>query len=216
MSVSPGGSLCHEVETLEYSLLPDLNLKVQQVIADHGQLVVDAAACGPPGKCPQCGHPATRIHSRYWRHLSGLPVGERRVGGRLHVPARQPSMTSGRYCSILSLCFTARVIWPRSAAARLPMSRLTSDQVPSCGFMSPEGEPACVPVGPGRAPRGRALTARRARTSGAASRGSPHRRIVPSALVGLSGRRTSSRRSTRCTRRPWTRHAGNCSRRCSS
>lgn len=38
------------------------------------------------------------------------------------------------YCSILSLRFTARVTWPRSAAARLPMSRLTRDQMPSCGL----------------------------------------------------------------------------------
>lgn len=37
-------------------------------------------------------------------------------------------MASGRYCSILR--FTARVIWLRSAAARLPISRLASNQMP--------------------------------------------------------------------------------------
>lgn len=45
-------------------------------------------------------------------------------------PTRQPSTSSGRYWICLSLRLTARVIWPRSAAARLPISRLTSDQMP--------------------------------------------------------------------------------------
>ncbi|KUJ37294.1 hypothetical protein ACZ90_70300 [Streptomyces albus subsp. albus] len=34
----------------------------------------------------------------------------------------QPSITWGRYCSILSLRFTVRVIWPRWAAERLPIA----------------------------------------------------------------------------------------------
>lgn len=49
------------------------------------------------------------------------------------VPVRQPSITAGRYCTILSLRLTARVTWPRSTAARLPMSRLRNDQMPSSG-----------------------------------------------------------------------------------
>lgn len=52
------------------------------------------------------------------------------------MPARHPSITSGLYCSILSLRFTARVTWPRSAAASLPMLRLTRDQMPSWGLRS--------------------------------------------------------------------------------
>lgn len=50
-----------------------------------------------------------------------------------------PTIDSARARHVNSgLRLTARVIWPRSAAARLPMSRLTSDQTPSCGFKSGE------------------------------------------------------------------------------
>ncbi|GGL18181.1 hypothetical protein GCM10010094_93970 [Streptomyces flaveus] len=48
------------VETLEDVLWPGLNLKVRQLKSVDGHLVVDAAGCGPPGRCPQCEHPATR------------------------------------------------------------------------------------------------------------------------------------------------------------
>ncbi|MGA5361187.1 transposase family protein [Streptomyces purpurascens] len=41
--------------------------------------MIDAAGCGPPGTCPQCQHPAARIHSRYWRQVAGLPVGGHRM-----------------------------------------------------------------------------------------------------------------------------------------
>ncbi|MGW0531123.1 ISL3 family transposase [Streptomyces sp. NPDC003032] len=47
--------------------------------------MIDAAGCGPPGTCPQCQHPAGRVHSRYWRHIAGLPVGGHRLIVRLHV-----------------------------------------------------------------------------------------------------------------------------------
>ncbi|MDO0936493.1 ISL3 family transposase [Streptomyces sp. DG2A-72] len=50
-----------------------------------GNLVVDTAGCGQPGRCPQCAHPATRVHSRYWRHVSELPVAGRGLIVRLHV-----------------------------------------------------------------------------------------------------------------------------------
>lgn len=52
------------------------------------------------------------------------------------VPVGQPSTRSGRYWIFLSRRFTARVIWPRSAAARLPRLRLTSGQTPSYGLRS--------------------------------------------------------------------------------
>jgi len=58
---------------------------VRQCGAVDGRLVVDVAGCGPPVGCPQCGHPATRVHSRYGRHVSGLPVGWRGLIVRLHV-----------------------------------------------------------------------------------------------------------------------------------
>ncbi|MFI8244173.1 transposase family protein [Streptomyces sp. NPDC085866] len=45
--------------------------------------MVDAAGCGPPGRCPQCDHPGVRVHSRYWRHIVDLPVGGRKIVVRL-------------------------------------------------------------------------------------------------------------------------------------
>ncbi|WP_408056165.1 transposase family protein [Streptomyces ureilyticus] len=68
-------------------------------MAADGNVVVDAAGCGPPGKCPQCEHPATRVHSRYWRQISELPVGGRGLLVRLHVrrsSAIRASANAGR------------------------------------------------------------------------------------------------------------------------
>ncbi|MFD9082815.1 transposase family protein [Streptomyces erythrochromogenes] len=47
--------------------------------------MIDAAGCGPPGVCPVCQHPAARVHSRYWRHMVGLPVNGLRLLVRLRV-----------------------------------------------------------------------------------------------------------------------------------
>lgn len=74
-----------ETETLRDVLFPGLNLIVRQVTITDGNLMVDAAGCGPSGPCPQCQHPAERVHSRYWRHLAGLPAGGRRMIVRLRV-----------------------------------------------------------------------------------------------------------------------------------
>ncbi|MFF3215861.1 transposase family protein [Streptomyces sp. NPDC002886] len=41
--------------------------------------MVDAACCGPSGPCPLCQHPAARVHSRYWRHIAGLPASGRQM-----------------------------------------------------------------------------------------------------------------------------------------
>lgn len=73
------------VETIEDVLFPGLNLMVRRLMTADGNLVVDAAGCGPPGRCPQCKHPATRVHSRYWRQISALPVGGRGLVVRLRV-----------------------------------------------------------------------------------------------------------------------------------
>ncbi|MFE9644324.1 transposase family protein [Streptomyces sp. NPDC006365] len=58
---------------------------VWQLTTVDGNLVVDAAGCGPRGRCPQCADPATQVHSRYWRQISALPVDGRGLIVRLHV-----------------------------------------------------------------------------------------------------------------------------------
>lgn len=52
------------LETLKDILLPELNLMVRQVMTVDGNLMVDAVACGPPGRCPRIKRPSTRVHSR--------------------------------------------------------------------------------------------------------------------------------------------------------
>ncbi|KMO96053.1 ISL3 family transposase [Streptomyces roseus] len=74
-----------ETKTLRDVLFPGLDLAVRQVTVVNDDLMVDANGCGPPGGCPACQHPAARVHSRYWRHIAGLPVGGRRLIVRLRV-----------------------------------------------------------------------------------------------------------------------------------
>ncbi|WP_405675967.1 transposase family protein [Streptomyces xanthophaeus] len=74
-----------ETETLEAALFAGLGLVVHQVTVANGNLMVDAACCGPPVPCPQCQQPAVRVHSRYWRHIAGLPADGRQMIIRLHV-----------------------------------------------------------------------------------------------------------------------------------
>ncbi|MFK0238912.1 transposase family protein [Streptomyces vinaceus] len=46
---------------------------------------MDAVGTAPPGRCPDCGNGARRVHSRYWRRLADRPVGGREVFVRLRV-----------------------------------------------------------------------------------------------------------------------------------
>ena len=52
------------------------------------------------------------------------------------VAARQPSIRWGRYWIFFSLRLMMRTRPSRSAAAKLIMDRLSSDQIPSAGFSS--------------------------------------------------------------------------------
>lgn len=74
-----------KVESLEDFLFPGLNLTVRQALLADGNLMIDAAGCGPPGPCPQCQHSAARVHSRYLSHIAGLPVGGHRMIVRLRL-----------------------------------------------------------------------------------------------------------------------------------
>lgn len=74
-----------QVETFEGLLFAGLGLKVRQIVAVDGRLIVDAAGCSSPERCPECGHRASRVHCRYWRQISELPAGGREAVIRLHV-----------------------------------------------------------------------------------------------------------------------------------
>lgn len=73
-----------KAEMLKDVLFPGLDVVVQQAVFADDRMIIDATGCGPPGACPQCQHPGVRVHSRYWRHIAGLPV----VGARLIVRLR--------------------------------------------------------------------------------------------------------------------------------
>ncbi|MFB7504823.1 ISL3 family transposase [Streptomyces broussonetiae] len=65
--------------------MPGSQVVVHQVGTVEGTLVVDAAGCGPPGLCPDCGRRATRVHSRYWRSLTDMSVAGMETVVRLRV-----------------------------------------------------------------------------------------------------------------------------------
>ncbi|MFG2232629.1 transposase family protein [Streptomyces sp. NPDC048723] len=68
-----------KVETLEDVLFRGLAVVVHRTVVVADGMMNDAMGCGPPGACPRCQHPAARVHSRYWRHIAGLPVGGHRL-----------------------------------------------------------------------------------------------------------------------------------------
>lgn len=74
-----------QAERLEEVLFPGLNIVVRQVVISKDNALIDATGCGPPGVCPRCRHPAARVHSRYWRHVAGLPVAGQAMLVRLRV-----------------------------------------------------------------------------------------------------------------------------------
>ncbi|WP_414720997.1 transposase family protein [Streptomyces sp.] len=66
-------------------LFPGIELRIQRLHVAGRTLFVDAVGTGPPGRCPDCGNGARRVHSRYWRQLADRPVGGRAVLVRLRV-----------------------------------------------------------------------------------------------------------------------------------
>jgi transposase len=73
-----------KAERLEEVLFPGLNIVVLQAVISNNDALIDAARCGP-GECPRCRHPAVRVHSRYWRHVVGLPIAGQGMLVRLRV-----------------------------------------------------------------------------------------------------------------------------------
>ncbi len=61
-------------------LLPDLpGFSLQQITIVQGVITVLAHSQPTSGHCPECGHLASRIHSRDLRTLADLPWGEHAV-----------------------------------------------------------------------------------------------------------------------------------------
>lgn len=56
------------------TLLPDTaSLHLEELTADGDGIIVAVTTVAPAASCPDCGHPSTRIHSRYRRRVADLP-----------------------------------------------------------------------------------------------------------------------------------------------
>ncbi|MFK0202955.1 ISL3 family transposase [Streptomyces lavendulae] len=69
--------------SLDDVLFPDVDVRLEAVEFTAELLVVVAAACGPPPRCPGCRARARRVHSCYERCLAERPLAGRRLLVRL-------------------------------------------------------------------------------------------------------------------------------------
>lgn len=65
----------------------DVPLEITTVVADATPVLVVARMTASVARCPQCGQPSARIHSRYWRSPQDLPW--QTVPIRWHVACRK-------------------------------------------------------------------------------------------------------------------------------
>ncbi|AWZ04600.1 ISL3 family transposase [Streptomyces sp. ICC1] len=71
--------------SLDDVLFPDVDVRLEGVEFTADILVVVAAACGPPSRCPGCNARARRVHSCYERRLAERPLTGRKLLVRLRV-----------------------------------------------------------------------------------------------------------------------------------
>lgn len=51
----------------------EVPVTITTVVADATPVIVVARVTAPTARCPQCGQPSARVHSRYWRVVQDLP-----------------------------------------------------------------------------------------------------------------------------------------------
>jgi transposase len=62
-----------EVAMAGPTLLPDHEqLELVELLGDETAITMVVRACRPTARCPVCGTPATRVHSRYDRTIADL------------------------------------------------------------------------------------------------------------------------------------------------
>lgn len=71
--------------SLDDVLFPDVDVRLEAVEFTADVLVVVAAACGPPPRCPGCRARARKAHSSYVRSLAERPLAGRKLLVRLRV-----------------------------------------------------------------------------------------------------------------------------------
>src|SRR5436309_13983667 len=68
-----------------HTLVPDRAVvRLDYVVPGPEATTLVLTTCRTPVACPPCGHPATRIHSRYCRSLADLPWNGIAVRLQLH------------------------------------------------------------------------------------------------------------------------------------
>ncbi|MFF8848083.1 ISL3 family transposase [Streptomyces sp. NPDC015127] len=73
------------VGSLEDVLFPEIDVRLEQVSFAGEMLILEAAACGPPPRCPECRARGRRVHSSYERGLAERPLGGQKLIVRLRV-----------------------------------------------------------------------------------------------------------------------------------
>ncbi|MFF3699037.1 ISL3 family transposase [Streptomyces sp. NPDC002221] len=71
--------------SLEDVLFPGIDVRLERVSVSAEVLCVEAAACGPPPRCPDCRARVRRVHSAYERSLGERPLGGQQLVVRLRV-----------------------------------------------------------------------------------------------------------------------------------
>ncbi|MET7636953.1 ISL3 family transposase [Streptomyces sp. NPDC005078] len=71
--------------SLEDVLFPEIDVRLERVVSTAEALVVVAAGCGPPPRCPGCRAFARRVHSSYERGLAERPLAGKKLQVRLRV-----------------------------------------------------------------------------------------------------------------------------------
>jgi transposase len=71
--------------SLEDVLFPGIDVRLERVNVSSEAICVEAAAFGPPPRCPGCRAWARRVHSAYERSLGERPLGGQQLVIRLRV-----------------------------------------------------------------------------------------------------------------------------------
>ncbi|SDT83372.1 Transposase [Streptomyces sp. TLI_053] len=73
------------LDSIEDVLFPGVDVELERVTAGSDLVLVEAAACGPAVRCPDCGIRGRRVHSTYWRTMAERPLAGRKLLIRLRV-----------------------------------------------------------------------------------------------------------------------------------
>ena len=99
------------------TLLPDpASLRLEQLLADDAGITIVLTTTRPTAPCPDCGQPATRVHSWYRRTLADLPW--------QGLPVRLRLRTRRWFCSVRACA--RRVFTERLPAVVVPYARRTT------------------------------------------------------------------------------------------